>query len=260
MNRSDSDDELDQSSIISNMRKPHERNDSNTEKLPTSQRTALSKSTKELWQTEINSDQASAVTEGIRQSCTSRIPNQKTTSENLDFDILDPQPLENLEQILEIANILPSLPEIQQDETSITDTKEHLNTTKDLSKEGKNMDERVKCKLCDIVVECKRGSTSWDGGPCLPCKDNTHGFKCLKTCSCNYQQRCDPVVGCVTSTVTSESSTTVTEADKTETNARNVPISTLSNQDKVKGSNHKRVHSVPISIVSTSHNGDENNR
>ncbi|CAG2217612.1 unnamed protein product [Mytilus edulis] len=113
-------------------------------------------------------------------------------------------------------------------------------------------------KSTEFISECKRGSTSWDGGPCLPCKDNTHGFKCLKTCSCNYQQRCDPVVGCVTSTVTSESSTTVTEADKTETNARNVPIATLSNQDKVNGSNHKRIHSVQINVVSTHNNGDGN--
>ncbi|XP_063448027.1 zinc finger protein ZIPIC-like [Mytilus trossulus] len=167
-------DELDQSSIISNLRKPHERNDSNTEKLPTSQRTALSKSIKELWQTEINSDQTSVVMEGIRQSCTSRIPNQATTSENLDFDILDPQPLENLEQILEIANSLPSLPEIQQDVMSITDTKDHLNTTKDLSKEGKNMDERVKCKLCDIIV----------GKRSLRRHERTHGHH-LKCPSCS---------------------------------------------------------------------------
>ncbi|XP_052073895.1 uncharacterized protein LOC127711799 isoform X2 [Mytilus californianus] len=109
-----------------------------------------------------------------------------------------------------------------------------------------------------FISECKRGSTSWDGGSCLPCKDNIYGIKCLKTCSCNYHQRCDPVIGCVTSTVTSESSTTVTESDETETNANHFTITTLSHSDKVSGPVQTETFSEQITVETTPHNGDEN--
>ncbi|CAG2207336.1 unnamed protein product [Mytilus edulis] len=47
------------------------------------------------------------------------------------------------------------------------------------------------------------------------------------------------------------------EADKTETNARNVPIATLSNQDKVNESEHTVTHSMQINEDTTPQNVDE---
>ncbi|XP_076071563.1 uncharacterized protein LOC143042943 [Mytilus galloprovincialis] len=54
-------------------------------------------------------------------------------------------------------------------------------------------------------IECNIGYVSKDGFPCIPCLPKRWGKKCGYVCSCQKNERCDSVYGCVDKTVISGS-------------------------------------------------------
>ncbi|XP_071127708.1 uncharacterized protein [Mytilus edulis] len=51
-----------------------------------------------------------------------------------------------------------------------------------------------------ICTECVVGYVSKDGLPCMPCLYGRYGKKCGNICSCQHDERCDIVYGCIEGT------------------------------------------------------------
>ncbi|XP_071124487.1 uncharacterized protein [Mytilus edulis] len=78
-------------------------------------------------------------------------------------------------------------------------------------------------KYC--FIECKIGYVSKDGLPCMPCSPGRWGKKCVDVCSCQHNERCDIVEGCIEeTTMMSENrdGTKPTETTYNTTTANNV--------------------------------------
>ncbi|XP_063415162.1 uncharacterized protein LOC134697066 [Mytilus trossulus] len=72
-------------------------------------------------------------------------------------------------------------------------------------------------EMNDTCVECEIGYVSKDGFPCQPCSLGLWGRKCRDICSCQHNERCDIVYGCVevTTVITDKLDSTSTDSKDT---------------------------------------------
>ncbi|CAC5389746.1 unnamed protein product [Mytilus coruscus] len=66
-----------------------------------------------------------------------------------------------------------------------------------------------------ICVACSIGNKMVDD-VCVPCRLNTYGDQCLLKCTCNFDQRCHHVLGCVNASTIISSASTFTTIWSTE--------------------------------------------
>ncbi|XP_076072039.1 uncharacterized protein LOC143043743 [Mytilus galloprovincialis] len=49
----------------------------------------------------------------------------------------------------------------------------------------------------NTCIECEIGYKTLKGKPCQPCSGGYYGRRCVESCKCKQNERCDHVVGCL---------------------------------------------------------------